>query len=87
MSVPHFFVASTNFRVSVAVAHIRCMKLSAVRSAARMLRALPQNCRIVSFGFTCVPSGLRIVTLIVLSTAFRTAAATVAPATTHGTRE
>lgn len=52
-----------------------------------MLRALPLNCRIVSFGFTCVPSGTRIVTLIALSTAFGTAAATVAPATTHGTRE
>ncbi len=83
ISVPRFFVASTNLRVKVAVAHMRCMKLSAVRSAARMDRALPRNTSIGSFGFTTDPSGLRIFTRIFGSTARRTAFATVAPATTH----
>ena len=62
MSVPYFFVASTNFFVKVAVAHIRCMKLRAVRSAAKIDRAFPRNARIVSCGFTTEPSLFRIFT-------------------------
>ena len=83
MRVPYFLTASTNRRVSVAVAHMRCMKLRAVLSAARMLLALPRKTSIGSFSLTMEPSGLRISTLIFGSTAFSTALATVAPATTH----
>ena len=81
--VPRRLTASTNLRVSVAVAHILCMKLRAVRSAARMLLALPRNMSIGSPGATTSPSRLRIRTVVFGSTAFMTARATVVPETTH----
>ena len=87
ISVPQRFVASTNLFASVAVAHMRCMKLSATRSAERIEIARPEKAIISSPGFTQEPSALSIFTLSFGSTAFITARATVVPETTHGTRE